>query len=239
MTENSNIINWENVFACSKTFQENKPAKWVFIEEFFVRDFYEKLYETYPKKDDSWFYESGDDTNAYRKWWTGGLEQDLPNQPLPKGYVEDLTFSESWNELYRYLFSDELISNFRKFSGIHVNKPKAFRFNLLTKGGYQLPHIHNIGPTSLLISPYFSKNWKKGDPGGTFLTTDETESNMIFEPYNLDNSALIFQDGLQAGHGVRQITKDVERRALLITLDQYSSETGWNDTRIKKELREI
>ena len=260
MTENSNIINWENVFACSKTFQENKPVKWAFVEEFFVRDFYEKLYETYPNKDDSktitednealasrratgggtnWLYESGDDTNAYRKWWTGGLEQDLPNQPLPKGYVEDLTFSESWNELYRYLFSDELISNFRKFSGIPVNKPKAFRFNLLTKGGYQLPHIHNIGPTSLLISPYFSKNWKKGDPGGTFLTTDETESNMIFEPYNLDNSALIFQDGPHAGHGVRQISKDVERRALLITLDQYSSETGWNDTRIKKELREI
>ena len=125
MTENSNIINWENVFACSKTFQENKPAKWAFVEEFFVRDFYEKLYETYPNKDDSktitednealasrratgggtnWLYESGDDTNAYRKWWTGGLEQDLPNQPLPKGYVEDLTFSESWNELYRYLF---------------------------------------------------------------------------------------------------------------------------------------
>ena len=53
MPENSNIINWENVFAHSKTFQEQKPAKWVFIEEFFVRDFYEKLYETYPKKDDS------------------------------------------------------------------------------------------------------------------------------------------------------------------------------------------
>ena len=44
MTENLNIINWENVFAHSKTFQEQKPVKWAFIEEFFVRDFYEKLY---------------------------------------------------------------------------------------------------------------------------------------------------------------------------------------------------
>ena len=224
MTENSNIINWENVFTHSKAFQENKPVKWAFIEEFFVRDFYEKLYETYPKKDDSktitgdintyvtgggtdWFYESAEDTNAYRKWWTGGLqEQDMPNPPPHMGYVEDPTFSESWNQLYHYLFSDELISNFRKFSGIPVNKPKAFRFMLSTKGGYQLPHIHNIGPTSLVLMLYFSKNWKKGDPGGTYLTTDDTEENMIFEPYNLDNSALLFQDGPHAGHGVRQIT---------------------------------
>ena len=61
MTKNSNIINWENVLAHSKTFQDRKPTKWAFIEEFFVRDFYEKLYETYPKKDESWFFESTDD----------------------------------------------------------------------------------------------------------------------------------------------------------------------------------
>tara|TARA_B100000678_G_scaffold61619_1_gene49944 strand:+ start:154 stop:858 length:705 start_codon:yes stop_codon:yes gene_type:complete len=232
MTENSNIINWENVFACSKTFQENKPAKWAFVEEFFVRDFYEKLYETYPNKDDSWSMESADDKSNYRKWWGTDRSEHFATD------VEDTSFSESWNKFHRYLFSDELISNFRKFSGIPV-KLKQFSLMLLTRGGYQLPHIHNVGPSTMILMLFFSKNWKKGDPGGTFLTTDETESNMVFEPYNLDNSALIFQDGPHAGHGVRQITKDVERRALLITLDQYSSETGWNDTRIKKELREI
>ena len=256
MTKNSDIINWESVFSYSKTFQENKPTKWAFIEEFFVRDFYEQLYETYPKKDDSktiksgdelsgrklatgggtnWFYESTDDTNAHRKWWTNGLESYAPHED----YVEDPSFSESWNKLYRYLFSDELISNFQKFSGVPINKPKAFRFLLLTTGGYQLPHVHNIGPASLVFLLYFNKNWKKGDPGGTYITPDDTESNMIFEPYNLDNSAMIFQDGPNSGHGVRQITKDVERRALTITLDQYSPEKGWNDSRPKKELREI
>ena len=141
--------------------------------------------------------------------------------------------------MYRYLFSDELISNFQKFSGVPINKPKSFRFLLLTTGGYQLPHVHNIGPASLVFLLYFNKNWKKGDPGGTYITPDDTESNMIFEPYNLDNSVMIFQDGPNAGHGVRQITKDVERRALTITLDQYSPEKGWNDSRPKKELREI
>ena len=268
MTKNLNIINWENVFAHSKTFQEQKPVKWAFIEEFFVRDFYEKLYETYPKKDDSkttmrdsanvpsgmslenitselatgggtnWSYETTDDCNAYRKWWTGGSNPIQPKPTPDRGFVEDPTFSESWNQLYRYLFSDELISNFRKFSGIPV-KLKQFSLMLLTRGGYQLPHIHNVGPSTMILMLFFSKNWKKGDPGGTYITPDDTESNMIFEPSNLDNTAIIFQDGPHAGHGVRQITKDVERRALSITLDQYSPATGWNDTRIKKELREI
>jgi len=49
---------------------------------------------------------------------------------------------------------------------------------------------------------------------------------MIFEPYNLDNSAIIFHDGPHAGHGVRYITKDVERRAIQIYLEEYSPETG-------------
>ena len=49
-TKNSQMINWDNVFRHSKTFQERKPTKWEFLEEFFVSDFYEKLYETYPKK---------------------------------------------------------------------------------------------------------------------------------------------------------------------------------------------
>ena len=44
MTKNLNIINWQNVLAHSKTFQDQKSTKWVFLEEFFVRDFYEKLY---------------------------------------------------------------------------------------------------------------------------------------------------------------------------------------------------
>ena len=49
MENNSRIINWDNVFKQSKTFQNNKPFRFGFIEEFFTRDFYEKLYEGYPK----------------------------------------------------------------------------------------------------------------------------------------------------------------------------------------------
>ena len=233
MTKNSNIINWENVLPHSKTFQDQKSTKWAFLEEFFVRDFYEKLYETYPKKDESWFFESAADKSAYRKWWGAEHAGHIVTD------VEDTSFSESWNQFHHYLFSDEFISNIRKFSGVPVNKVKNCAFMLLTRGGYQLPHIHNVGPSTLILMFYFNKNWKKGDPGGTYVTPEEDESKMIFEPYNLDNSVLIFHDGPNAGHGARHITKDVERRAVQIYLEKYSPETGWSAYPIKRELKEI
>ena len=233
MTKNSNIINWEKVLTHSKTFQDQKPTKWIFLEEFFVRDFYEKLYETYPKNDESWSFISTDDKSADRKWCRAEHVEHIATD------VGDTNFSESWNRFHHYLFSDEFISNIRKFSGVPVNRVKSFGFMLLTRGGYQLPHIHNVGPSTLIMMLYFSKNWKKGDPGGTYVTTEEDESKMVFEPYNLDNTAVIFHDGPHAGHGARYITKDVERRAIQIYLEKYSPETGWSAYPIKRELREI
>ena len=86
---------------------------------------------------------------------------------------------------------------------------------------------------------YFSKNWNKGDPGGTYITTEEDESKLVFEPYNLDNSAMIFQDGPYAGHGVRRMDKDVERRAIQIYLEEYSLETGWSGDKEEQDLVEV
>ena len=45
------VCNWENLFQQSETFKNNKPFKYAFVEEFFKRDFYEKLFETYPEYD--------------------------------------------------------------------------------------------------------------------------------------------------------------------------------------------
>ena len=39
---------------------------------------------------------------------------------------------------------------------------------------------------------------------------------------------VIFQDANNAIHGARYLEKDVERRALQITLEGWSSETGWS-----------
>ena len=229
----SKIINEQNLFKYSSGFQNKKPVRWAFIEEFFDRSFYEKLYNSYPKLDDTWkIFDSVDKTGFFKTWAN-------QNQNVPVIYSEDKNLSESWNEFYRYLFTEEFIEKMRKFSGVPITRVKYFTFACMKKRGFQLPHIHNVGPSTLILMMYFSKNWKKGDPGGTYVCLKEDESTMIFEPYNLDNSVMIFHDGPQSGHGVRPIEKDVERRAIQVYLEEYSEEKGWSSDKKERKLVEL
>ena len=221
MEDFSNIINWDSVDNQSNSFKNQTPFRFAFIEDFFEREFYEKLFETYPKIDETWKITNHPTKTQLIKYWNGIG----PNEVV--GYEDDPQYSEEWNKFKRYVQSEEFVEKIRKFSGVSVNKLKFFQFMSYTKGGFQEPHFHNVGPSTLIIMVYLSKNWVKGSPGGTYMASDTNESSIIFEPYNLDNSVIIFQDGPQAAHGIRLITKDVEIRALQITLEGYSTDKGW------------
>ena len=84
----------------------------------------------------------------------------------------DTTFSKEWNEFKLYVESEEFLSNFRKFTGTTINRLKNFEFMSYKKGGFQMPHIHNVGPNTVILMLYFSKGWEKGDPGGTYVASD-------------------------------------------------------------------
>ena len=221
MEDYTGIINWENLFKQSKTFKKNKPFKFGFIEEFFDRDFYKKLYETYPNVD-GFLDGSGITKSQLIRWWGTHVEDETVRDE------EDPKLSKEWNKFYHYCHSKEFAENLRRFSGVPVTKLKHFSFVAYRKGGFQLPHIHNVGPSTLILMMYFSKNWIKGDPGGTYISTKADESKIIFEPYNLDNSMALLHDGPKAAHGVRYITKDVERRAIQVSLEEYSTQSGWS-----------
>tara|TARA_B110000263_G_C15230387_1_gene474319 strand:- start:408 stop:1100 length:693 start_codon:yes stop_codon:yes gene_type:complete len=227
------ILNWEEIFQKSSNFKQNNPTKWAYVENFFEGEVYNELYKTYPKFNESWKSEDSYDKCAYRKYW-GEVDE---NKNLTQ--EQDDNFSEAWNKFLKYLHSDSFIENIRKFSGIPVTKIKKFQFTLIRKNGFQLPHIHNMGPSTIIIMAYFSKNWEEGKPGGTYVATGEDESKMVFEPYNLDNSAMIFHDGPFAAHGVRRITDDVERRGIQIYLEEYSTENGWSGDKKEQELIEL
>ena len=221
MKEFSGIINWENFLAKSQDFKNQKPFRFAFIEDIFNKDFYEKLYESYPSLDEEdWHVLSTPSKLQLNNYWNDDKLDNVKSGGDPR-------FSNEWNTFKKYAESQEFIENIRKFSGIDVNRLKRFTFSAFKKGGFQLPHIHNVGPTTLVLMLYFSKNWKKGDPGGTYMTPEEDESSMIFEPYNLDNSCLIYHDGPYAEHGVRKIDRDTERRAVQITLLGWSEKDGW------------
>jgi len=228
----SKIINWDAVYSKSEEFQDKTPTRFTFIEDFFFEDFYKKLYETFP--DISTFTKLEEpDKSTYRRWW---------GNKGPNGIIDpneqDSKLSSEWNLFYSYLHSDVFIQNIQRFSGFIINKTKHFAFLNMQKGGYQLPHIHNVGPSTLVLLLYFNENWPDGEPGGTYMSKNEG-SDIIFEPYNLDNSCMIFQDGPHAEHGVRYIDTETERRAIQITVEGFSEEKGWSAYERKIERIEL
>ena len=64
-----NIVNWQNAYDQSSNFKNSSPTKWAFVKEFLDRNFYEELYKTYPKFDDTWSLEDSYDKISYRKFW--------------------------------------------------------------------------------------------------------------------------------------------------------------------------
>ena len=228
------IINWENLFKQSETFKNNKPFKFAFTEEIFKRDFYERLFETFPeydKNDETWFTATQFSKHQFCRRW-GTNKDDYASEEDPK-------LSPEWNRFYRLLHSQEFVDNIKKFSEVSVNKMKMFRFLLYQKGGFQTPHIHNDGPSTIIIFFYFSKGWKTGDPGGTYVASEADESKIMFEPYNLDNTMVILQDGPSSAHGTRYITKDVTRKALQVYFEGYSEETGWSGQEARESQQKI
>ena len=218
-----NIVNWECVFNESNNFKNRSPTKWAFIEEFLDKEFYEKLFETYPKFDDTWVLQDSYSQISYRKFWKRDENRNVITE-------YDEKYSKPWNDFMGYAWSEEFVNKLVEFSGVKVTNLRQFCFMNMGKNGFQLPHIHNVSDKTLMVFLYLTKNWKDGDPGGTYLSDGTDESKILFEPYNLNNSALIVLDGSEAAHGVRKIVKDVERRAIQLTYEPYSSVNGWYGT---------
>ena len=229
MTEEdfSEIFEWEKFLDKSEIFKNNDPIKFAFFENILKPNFYQKLHDGYPDEENEMEKSTMFSKNTLFRDWGGKFHSGMSEDGKPL-LIEDSKLSPEWNKFYRFLSSNEFIDKLRDFSGIPVNRLKSFRFGLMHKGGFQLAHTHNDGPSTIIVFFYFSKGWQKGDPGGTFLASEEDESKIFFEPYNLDNTMTILQDGPCATHGVRYITKDVSRKMLQVYFEEYSEENGWS-----------
>ena len=234
----TNLLNWENISKQSLHFKNSTPTKWAFTDEFLDRDFYQELHDTYPKFDNTWNITDNEEKLSYRKFWkreNGGYFTD--GTPREHNLITeyDTTYSEAWNKFLNHLWSEEFIKKLVNFSGVEVTNLRHFCFMYARKNGFQSPHIHNVSDKTLILFVYFSKNWKSGDPGGTYLSNGNDESKIFFEPDNLDNTALFVLDGPEAAHGMRKITKDVERRGIQLTFESYSQTEGWYGDNIRKK----
>jgi len=217
-----NIINWDNVFQKSDKFKNQQPFKFGYIKNIFNNSFYENLYNDYPKLDD---FTDGSDMSKNQLVMQWGKVRYQKLEPVMLG--QDTRFSEEWNQLKLYAESEEFIKKLVEVTGVEVTGLRHFCFMYAKKDCFQSPHIHNVSDKTLIVFLYFSKNWEEGDPGGTFLSDGLDESKILFEPYDLDNTALFVLDGPEAAHGMRKIIKDVERRAIQLTYEPFSTTNGW------------
>ena len=238
-----NIVNWQNAYEQSSNFKNSGPTKWAFVKEFLDRDFHEELYKTFPKFDDTWYLTDSDEKLTYRKFWkreqsryyTDGTPINEHN--LIQEY--DPTYSESWNKFLSHAWSEEFIKKLVDVTGVEVTGLRHFVFMYAKKDCFQSTHIHNISDKTLILFLYFSKNWEDDDPGGTYLSDVLDGSKILFEPGDLDNTSLFVLDGPTAAHGMRKITKDVERRAIQLTYEPFSTTSGWYGAQNKVDFEPI
>ena len=249
----TDMMNWKNLDNQVSNFKDKNPTKWAFIEELLDREFYEKLYETYPKFDDTWeVQEIGEYGRlSYRKFWKRDEGRYFSDGSLREHVLiqeEDTRYSKPWNDFMKILWSDKFKKKLTEMTGFEQLNLKHMNFMYARKDGFQNTHIHNASDKTLIVFVYFSKDWKQGDPGGTFLSVGidfdakgekEGSSKIIFEPCNLDNTSLIVLDGPYAAHGMRKITKDVERRGIQVTYEPFNTEDGWYTDKGRKVLEPL
>jgi hypothetical protein len=215
-----NLVNWNNVFQNSEKFQKNKPVPFGFVEEFFDRAFYEKLYKSWPTEDgEGWVRMTADySRSASHKYLIKEKKSNVIDN-------NDPNMSKEWNVLKQYVNSPEFVAGIAKYTGLPLTKLVTAVFATLFKGDFNMVHNHfeesGSGDYAYKVTMmlYFSKSWQKGDPGGTYIASEEDESSIVFEPCNLDNTMLCFQETPSSWHGSRIITKDVVRRAFTLTLN--------------------
>lgn len=214
------IINWDKVFENSETFKNNKSFPFGFVENVFESHFYDMLYETYPKVDSSWVKPTYLSRSATIRNF-GKHNSKIDKFPQDQ---EDKTLSKAWNEFFHYLYTDEFMNNMSKYTGIQLTKLHHFHFIYRKKGDFDMPHTHHPNMESkdyqykITVLCYFTKGWKQGLPGATYISSEEDESTVIFEPYNLDNSWVCFAETPHSYHGSRYITHDIPRPSIQFTL---------------------
>lgn len=99
--DTNKIINWNNVFANSDTFKNNKPFPFGFVEGVFYSDFYDALHRTFPKEDDTWESSSNISRSSRRKLFG----KDTKTKAVDS---TDSTISDEWNTFHHTICSQKI-----------------------------------------------------------------------------------------------------------------------------------
>jgi len=210
------ILNWENILKKSPEFQNAKPFPYGYIKNTLDENLYEKLCQTFPKEDEKWHRV---------KDWTRTASKRYFGDEQKNSHVTDTknkSLSIEWNKFFQYLISDECVNKFSEYTGVKLLGLRQFAFVNNHKGDFNMPHCHSeegqIMKSSYKVTflIYFTKGWTEG-VGGTYVSENEDETSIIFEPQHLDNSMMGFVETPVSWHGSRFITKDMIRHSIQFT----------------------
>tara|TARA_B100000029_G_scaffold133968_1_gene128108 strand:- start:8492 stop:9148 length:657 start_codon:yes stop_codon:yes gene_type:complete len=217
MTE---IFNWNNIHANAESFQKSKPFPFGFIENVFENKFYNQLSENYPIIDDKWTNATSIGRASSKRRFG---ETDAKKDTFAT-LQRDETLHQSWNELFSYLFTEDFFKNISQYTGITLTQLRHFHFLYRQKGSFDLPHTHHPDQDpkdyeyKVTMLCYFAKTWENGLPGATYISSEEDESTILFEPYNLTNTCMCFAETDHSFHGSRYMNHDLPRPSIQFTL---------------------
>ena len=129
------MINWKNVLRNSDIFKNNKPFSYGFVENFFHHDFYNELYNTYPKLDEKWYIPTDFGRSAKKRWF-GSAD---PSSDQKSVDLEDPSLSRAWNQFFHYIHSKEFLDYMSKYSGVALTGFTHFAFIVTKKAVLTCP----------------------------------------------------------------------------------------------------
>ena len=215
MNENE-IFDWQKILTKSNEFQNSKPFPYGFVKNVLNEEMYEKLCEGFPTEDEKWHHVKDWSRSSVKRYF------DPKQESAHAVDKENTSLSKEWNDFHHYLFSDECIKKFSEYTGLSLSGLRQFAFINNHKGHFNMPHIHfgesQSGDQSYQVTflMYFTKGWNN-EVGGTYVSENEDESSIIFEPKDLDNSMIGFAETPVSWHGSRYITKNAIRHSIQFT----------------------
>ena len=121
----SEIFNWDILNEQSESFQNAKPFRNIFLKGIFKENFYKKLYDSYPKFDESWVVEND--------WRRAAKRKNLVSETKINGDDWNL----EWKKFATYVTSKEFFNNISKFTGINITRHMDTSFLASEKGDFQ------------------------------------------------------------------------------------------------------
>ena len=187
----------EEVISPLEPYKETfKKHNWAFIENFFEPRFRDKIFKKWPK-----FYYFAPVSRMHKSYDTGFVWQarrgDRPQ------YLDHLPDME---KLYDHLDSDEFAQKVTDFCDDGI--PRARYATLLTRaftGSSVIPHRDSVATTKEgehFLNFVIFVNGTGGSRGGGLCIMDGPEfEDIVFEPQDLVNTALVYRSNATIWHG--------------------------------------